>query len=55
MSDYADFCREQRQRKQKALEKRIDCPWSNYTHKTWPGETCLRCMKDVDKNGQKVF
>ena len=52
-SEYGDFCREQRQRKQKAFEKRVDCPWSNYTHKTWPGEICLRCQKKVDKNGNK--
>ena len=55
MSDYGDFCREQRNRKNEAKRKMVDCPWANYRHKTWPGETCMRCNEKVDSNGDKVY
>lgn len=53
MSDYGDFCREQRIRKQKTKQQMVYCPWANYEHKTWPGEVCMRCNKKVDKNGDR--
>jgi hypothetical protein len=55
MSEYGDFCKEQRSYKNKAKQKMVDCPWSNYTHKTWPNEICMRCNMKVDKDGNRDF
>lgn len=55
MSDYGDFCKQQREIKNKEKQKMIDCPWGHYTHKTWPDEVCMRCRLKVDKNGNRVF
>ena len=41
-------------RKKKSRQKMVDCPWANFSHKTWPDEVCMRCNKKVDKNGNPI-
>lgn len=40
--------------KKKAKQKMVDCPWGNFSHKTWPDENCIRCGKPVDKDGNPI-
>lgn len=54
MSLKIDF-KEWRDHKKKVKRKMVDCPWSNYSHKTWPDELCMRCNKKVDVNGNMVI
>ncbi len=54
MSDYKEYCHEQRDRNKNSRARMVECPWANFQHKTWPGEICMRCNKPVDMNGFPV-
>lgn len=49
-----DF-KEWRDQKKKAKKKMVDCPWATFSHKTWPGEVCMRCNKPVDNEGNPDY
>lgn len=54
MSLRDDF-KEWNNRKKEAKAKMVDCPWANFTHKTWPDEICMRCNKKVDSLGNRII
>ena len=55
MSDYGDFCRESRARRQRARLAMITCDYCGLEDgkKVWRGEECDRCGKITGKQQTK--